>query len=79
MSKKLARPLDRKMIGGVCAGLADHMDLDVSLVRLIFVALMLLTAILPMVIFYFIAWIIIPVEGSASGAQPAEKEKKGQD
>ncbi|MBM3284790.1 MAG: PspC domain-containing protein [Candidatus Aminicenantes bacterium] len=62
MSKKLYRSLNKKIIGGVCGGLADYFDLDVSLVRLIFVAIALVTALLPMLIFYVIAWIIIPVE-----------------
>jgi len=62
MAKKLVRPLDRRMIAGICAGLADHLDLDVSLVRLLFVAVTLVTAIIPMAFFYFIAWIIIPSE-----------------
>ena len=53
------------MIGGVCAGLAEYFDLDLNLVRLLFVALTLLTALLPMLVFYIIAWIIVPVkEGS---------------
>ena len=69
MAKKLVRPLERKMIGGVCAGLAENMDIDVSLTRLIFVALAFITAVFPMVIFYLIAWIIIPPEESA----PAKK------
>ena len=50
------------MLGGVCGGLAEYFDLDVSLIRLIFVGLALLTAILPMVLFYLIAWLIIPLE-----------------
>jgi len=62
MSKKLYRPKDNKMIAGVCAGLADYMNLDVSLVRLLFVALTLVTAVFPMGLFYLIAWIIIPEE-----------------
>ncbi|MEW5901566.1 MAG: PspC domain-containing protein [Acidobacteriota bacterium] len=62
MTKKLYRSLKRRMIGGVCGGLADYFDLDVSLVRLIFVGLGLVTAIIPMALFYLIAWIIIPVE-----------------
>ncbi len=61
MAKKLYRSLNRKMIGGVCGGLADYFDLDVSLVRLIFVGIALVTALLPMLIFYLIAWIIIPI------------------
>ena len=38
MAKKLIRLEDQKMIGGICAGLADYMDMDISLVRILFVA-----------------------------------------
>jgi phage shock protein C len=62
MAKKLTRSLSRKMLGGVCAGLADYFDIDPSLVRLIFVGLALVTAVLPMLIFYVIAWIVVPLE-----------------
>lgn len=62
MAKKLYRSTRQKMLGGVCGGLAEYFDLDVSLIRLIFVGLALLTAILPMVLFYFVAWLIIPLE-----------------
>ncbi len=61
MAKKLIRLEDQKMLGGVCAGLADYMDMDVSLVRLLFVAVCLISAIIPMLLFYIIAWIVIPV------------------
>lgn len=60
MAKKLTRSLEGRMIGGVCAGLANYFDIDVSLVRLIFVGITLITALVPMVIFYLIAWIVIP-------------------
>jgi len=49
------------MLGGVCGGLAEYFDADVSLVRLIFVGLTLMSAVLPMLTFYIIAWIVIPV------------------
>jgi len=62
MAKKLHRSTRQKMLGGVCGGLAEYFDLDVSLIRLIFVGLALLTAILPMALFYLIAWLIIPLE-----------------
>jgi phage shock protein C len=48
------------MIAGVCGGLAEYFDLDYSLMRLVFVGIALLTALVPMAIFYVIAWIIIP-------------------
>ena len=61
MTKRLYRSEKNKMIAGVCAGLGDYFDVDFTLVRLIFVALGLLTAIFPMVIFYIVAWIVIPL------------------
>ncbi len=62
MAKKLFRSQRHKMLGGVCAGLAEYFDIDTSLTRLIFVALAFLTALLPMILFYIVAWIIIPSE-----------------
>jgi len=61
MAKKLYRSLNQKMLGGVCGGLAEYFDADVSLVRLIFVGLTLMSAVLPMMIFYIVAWIVIPI------------------
>lgn len=66
MAKTLNRLMDKKMIGGVCAGLAEYLDIDLSVMRLIFIGLWLLTALFPMVIFYIIAWIIIPEAPAAS-------------
>jgi phage shock protein C len=65
MTKKLYRSQEKKMIGGVCAGLAKYLDIDATVIRLLFVGVGLLTAVFPMFIFYIIAWIIIPVEESA--------------
>jgi phage shock protein C len=83
MAKKLVRLENQKMIGGVCAGLADYMDLDISLVRILFVAVAFITAILPMVIFYIIAWIVIPVgkpvesvKDEPAGGKGGQTEKK---
>lgn len=74
MAKKLFRSEKKKMVGGVCGGLGDYFDIDVSLVRLIFVALTLMTAILPMVIFYVIAWIVIPIEEEITNVSKTSKK-----
>ncbi len=66
MAKKLHRSQSQKMIGGVCGGLGEYFDIDVNLVRLLFVALWLMTALLPLAIFYIIAWIIVPVEAESN-------------
>jgi len=50
---------DRKL-GGVCAGIAEYLELDPTIVRLLTVVLALITAVIPVLIGYVIAWIIIP-------------------
>jgi phage shock protein C len=45
-------------IGGVCAGFADYMDMDPTIVRLVWALLFFTPA--PAVIGYLIAWLVIP-------------------
>lgn len=59
--KKLTRSKDR-IIAGVCGGLARYFVLDVSLVRIAFVLIGLVTAFIPMSLIYVIMWLIIPEE-----------------
>lgn len=47
-------------IFGVCGGIGETYDLDPTLVRLGFILLCFVTAILPMVLTYIIAWAIMP-------------------
>jgi phage shock protein PspC (stress-responsive transcriptional regulator) len=42
MEKKLYRDQQNKVIGGVCAGLAEYFDIDVSIVRVLFLASLIL-------------------------------------
>lgn len=60
------------MIAGICGGLADYFDMDVSLLRLLFVAFALLTALFPFAIFYIVAWIVVPLKPES---EPSEKSK----
>lgn len=73
--KRLHRSLSQKMIAGVCGGLAEYFDIDVSLVRLVFVAISIASALIPMFIFYVVAWIVIP---SQSPAPPQTGDKGNQ-
>jgi phage shock protein C len=52
---------DRK-IAGVCAGLAEHLGIDVTLMRLIWLFVIVMTGIFPGVIVYLLAWIVMPEE-----------------
>lgn len=64
MTKKLYRSTDKRMIAGVCGGLAEYFNIDVTIVRLIAVAL-LLPGGLPGFLPYIIMWIIVPSKEKA--------------
>lgn len=59
--KKLTRSMTEKMIAGVCGGIANYLNIDPTLVRLVFVVLGL-AGIMPGLLAYIIAWIVIPAE-----------------
>jgi phage shock protein PspC (stress-responsive transcriptional regulator) len=54
----LVRPQSRKMIAGVCAGLADRYGWKTGTVRLLFVLSCLLPG--PQFIIYIVLWAIMP-------------------
>jgi len=58
-TKKLYRIPSEGMIGGVCAGLADYLAIDPTLVRLLFVLLALTGSAGFWV--YVIMWVVVPV------------------
>ncbi len=63
--KTLYRDTDNKMLGGVASGLAEYMNWDVTLVRLVLV--FCLFAVQGSVLAYILAWIIIPSKYNPSG------------
>ena len=58
--KRLTRVEDGRMIAGVCAGLANYLGVDATVVRLIFFLLALFAA--GGVLLYLILWLIMPME-----------------
>jgi phage shock protein PspC (stress-responsive transcriptional regulator) len=61
--RRLFRSLADRKIGGVCAGLAHYIGLDTTVVRLLWVILSIYPgAIIGGVIFYLVAWFIMPTE-----------------
>jgi len=49
-----------KKISGVCSGIAEYFDLDPSLIRLAWIIVTVLTGVLPGIIAYILAAIVIP-------------------
>ena len=58
MNKKLQRPPDSAMIGGVCAGIADYFAVDPTWIRLLAVLLIFASGF--GLVAYVIAWVVIP-------------------
>lgn len=59
MTKRLFRSSD-KVIGGVCAGLANYFNLDPTLVRAGYLVLSILSVAFPGILVYIILWVIMP-------------------
>jgi phage shock protein C len=57
--KKLMRSSTDKKIGGVCAGLADYFDMDPTIIRLVWVLLVICGG--TGVIAYIVLWIVLPL------------------
>jgi phage shock protein C len=59
--KRLMRPRTGRKIAGVCAGVAEYFDIDVTVVRVVW----LIVALLPPTVgllAYIVAWIVMPEE-----------------
>jgi phage shock protein C len=61
--KKLTRIPTEGKVTGLCAGIARYFEADVTVVRLIVLALVVLSGVVPGSVFYFIASLITPLEG----------------
>jgi phage shock protein C len=59
-TKKLARSRTDRKIAGVCGGFANYFDLDVTLVRILWLMLAFIGG--WGILGYFIAWIAMPQE-----------------
>jgi phage shock protein C len=60
--KRLVRPRQGRKIAGVCAGLAEYFDLDTTLVRVLWLVVTFFSALVPGLIAYLVAWIVMPEE-----------------
>ncbi len=60
MGKKLVRIPKEKIVAGIIAGLADYFNIDRTLLRLIFIFVVLITGFFPMVLLYIIGYFIMP-------------------
>ena len=74
--KRLMRSSTDRKIAGVCGGFAGYLDIDPTVVRLIWVLLVIFPVpFVPAVLAYLIAWIVMPLAPEpvvvSQGAQPS--------
>ncbi len=73
-ARSITRDRENGMLGGVCAGIAAAYDIDVLLVRLAFVAVMLLFGV--GIALYVALWLLLPASGQG-GEDRAETAREG--
>jgi phage shock protein PspC (stress-responsive transcriptional regulator) len=66
--KRLVRSTSNRVIGGVCGGVADYLNMDANLVRILTVLISLFTGV--PVILYIIALFVIPEDNTVPTAPP---------
>ena len=61
-SRRLMRSAVDSKIAGVCGGIADYLEIDSTLVRLIWVLLVIFPVpLVPAIVAYLVAWIVMPL------------------
>lgn len=60
--KKLRRSRQNNRIAGVVGGLAKYFDMDVTMLRIIYVLVSLFSAAFPGIIVYLVLWVIMPLD-----------------
>ncbi len=70
--KRLYRVSEGKIIAGVCTGFAEYFNVDVTLIRLLFIAFAFLEGL--GILVYLISWIIMPVK--KVGEEKTEEKKE---
>jgi phage shock protein C len=72
--KRLVRPRAGRKIAGVCAGFAEYFDLDVTLVRVVWLIVALMTVYVGVgLLAYPIAWIVMPQEPEMMSAPAGQQ------
>lgn len=79
VQKRLMRSVTDSKIAGVCGGIAEYLDIDSTVVRLVWVlAVFVPMPVLPAIVGYFVAWLIMPLPPLAAAAPPATSAQTAQ-
>lgn len=65
-TRPLHRSTKNSMIAGVLGGLAEHFDIDPTMLRVVYVVVSLISIAFPGILVYLALWMIIPEDRSAA-------------
>jgi len=74
MTERLYRSGREKMVGGVCGGLAEYFNIDVTLVRLVTLVAIFMGGV--GLLAYLAAWIIIPLNPAEQSTYRSSRESR---
>lgn len=74
LRRKMVRPRAGRKVAGVCLAFADYFDLDVTLIRVLWLLLAILG--IPFgIIAYIAAWIVVPEEPQYAVVATAQRQE----
>ena len=76
MNRRLYKSPTERVIGGVAGGVAEYLDADPAIVRVIWALLALLTGGVFFVL-YIVMWMVVPEEGAEPPVMPGEGAVEG--
>jgi len=59
------RRSNNRMIAGVCGGIAESLNVDPTIVRLVYALVSLVSAAFPGILVYIVLWIVMPPADAA--------------
>ncbi len=62
MKKRLERDRENQLVAGVLAGVAEYFEQDPRLFRIIAILFLVVTGVFPGLLFYIVAWIMMPLQ-----------------
>lgn len=68
--KALRRSRTDKFLGGVCAGVAEYLNMDTTLIRILTVVITLFTGV--PVVAYLVAWLVMPEQEQTTAPPPIQ-------
>lgn len=60
--RRLRRSRTNRMIAGVVGGIAEYLDVDPTVARVVFILVSVLSAAFPGMLVYLLLWLVIPEE-----------------